>query len=116
MRDADVLEGADGSEEGAAAIVEREISCGQQAEIMHGLNNVLVSIMLNAQLIGWKLPSYSRLRRNVHEIERSAQRAGKLLKRLMAEERLRENPATCIGAGGANGDAGMPSGLHGDCD
>lgn len=57
----------------------------EQAEILHGLNNVLVSILLNAQLIEWKLPSYSRLRRNVHEIERSAQRAGALLKRLRAE-------------------------------
>jgi hypothetical protein len=56
---------------------------GQQAEVLHGLNNVLVSILLNAQLIEWKLPSYSHLRRNVHEIERSAQRAAVLLKRLL---------------------------------
>jgi hypothetical protein len=41
---------------------------GKQAEVLHGLNNVLVSILLNAQLIEWKLPSYSSLRRNVHEL------------------------------------------------
>lgn len=51
-------------------------------EIVHGLNNVLVSILLNAQFMEWKLPSYSRMRRNTHEIQRSAQRAGVLLKRL----------------------------------
>ena len=72
---------------------EAETCCGQQGEILHGLNNVLVSIVLNAQLIAWKLPTYSRLRRNVHEIERGAQRAGVLLKRLLAEKRLREDPA-----------------------
>ncbi len=51
-------------------------------EILHGLNNMLVSILLNAQVIEWKLPSYSRIRRNVHEIERSAQRGAVLLNRL----------------------------------
>ena len=65
---------------------------GQQAEILHGLNNVLVSILLNAQLIEWKLPSYSRLRRNVHEIERSTQRASMLLKQLLAEAKARKGP------------------------
>ena len=51
-------------------------------DILHGLNNALVSILLNAQVIGWKLPSYSRLKRNVHEVERSAQRGGLLVQRL----------------------------------
>jgi hypothetical protein len=51
-------------------------------DILHGLNNALVSILLNAQVIEWKLPSYSRLRRNVHEVERSAQRGGLLVQRL----------------------------------
>ena len=51
-------------------------------EILHGINNVLVSIVLNAQIMEWKLPSYSKMRRNTHEIQRSAQRAGVLLKRL----------------------------------
>ena len=55
------------------------------SEILHGLNNVLVSILLNAQIMEWKLPSYSRMRRNTHEIQRSAQRAGVLLKRLAGQ-------------------------------
>jgi len=57
---------------------EREPCC----DILHGLNNALVSILLNAQVIEWKLPSYSRLKRNVHEVERSAQRGGLLVQRL----------------------------------
>jgi len=40
------------------------------AELLHGLNNVLVGMLLNAQVLEWKLPSYSRLKRNLHEIER----------------------------------------------
>ena len=52
------------------------------SQILHGLNNMLVSILLNAQVIEWKLPSYSRIRRNVHEVERSAQRGAVLLSRL----------------------------------
>ena len=54
----------------------------EPSQILHGLNNMLVSILLNAQVIEWKLPSYSRIRRNVHEIERSAQRGAVLLSRL----------------------------------
>ncbi len=51
-------------------------------DILHGLNNMLASILLNAQLIEWKLPSYSRVKRNVHEVERSAQRGAALVTRL----------------------------------
>lgn len=50
--------------------------------ILHDLNNVFVSILLNAQVIEWKLPSYSRIKRNVHEVERSAQRGAVLVKRI----------------------------------
>ena len=53
------------------------------AEILHGLNNVLASMLLNAQVLEWKLPSYSRSRRYLHEIERNAQRGGELVKRLL---------------------------------
>ena len=42
------------------------------AEILHGLNNVLASVLLNAQVMEWKLPSYSRSKRYLHEIERNA--------------------------------------------
>jgi hypothetical protein len=54
----------------------------EPSQILHGINNMLVSILLNAQVIEWKLPSYSRIRRNVHEVERSAQRGAVLLSRL----------------------------------
>jgi hypothetical protein len=46
----------------------------ESAELLHGLNNVFVTMLLNAQVLEWKLPSYSRLKRNLHEIERNAQR------------------------------------------
>ena len=52
---------------------------------LHDLNNVLVSILLNSQVIEWKLPSYSRIKRNVHEVERSAQRGGLLVKRILQQ-------------------------------
>jgi hypothetical protein len=52
--------------------------------LLHDLNNVLVTILLNAQVVGWKLPSYSRLKRNVHEIERGAQRGAVMVSRLRA--------------------------------
>ena len=55
----------------------------ESAELLHELNNVLVSMLLNAQVMEWKLPSYSRLKRNLHEVERNAQRGGELVKRLL---------------------------------
>jgi len=57
---------------------------GDCAEILHGLNNVLASVLLNAQVMEWKLPSYSRSKRYLHEIERNAQRGGELVRRLLA--------------------------------
>jgi hypothetical protein len=62
---------------------EVQVCAEDLGEIVHGLNNVLVSILLNAQFMEWKLPSYSQMRRNTHEIQRSAKRAGVLLKRLV---------------------------------
>jgi hypothetical protein len=55
----------------------------ESAELLHELNNVFVGMLLNAQVMEWKLPSYSRLKRNLHEIERNAQRGGELVKRLL---------------------------------
>ena len=52
--------------------------------LLHDLNNVLVAILLNAQIVEWKLPSYSRLKRNVHEIERGAQRGAFIVSKLRA--------------------------------
>src|SRR5271157_1623361 len=58
-------------------------ACDDCSEILHGLNNVLASMLLNAQVMEWKLPSYSRSKRYLHEIERNAQRGGELVKRLL---------------------------------
>src|SRR5215471_11613628 len=55
----------------------------ESAELLHELNNVFVGMLLNAQVMEWKLPSYSRYKRYLHEIERSAQRGGELVKRLL---------------------------------
>ena len=55
----------------------------ESAELLHELNNVFVSVLLNTQVMEWKLPSYSRLRRNLHEVQRNAQRGGELAKRLL---------------------------------
>jgi hypothetical protein len=59
---------------------ERREEC---TEILHSLNNVLASVLLNAQVMEWKLPSYSRTKRYLHEIERNAQRGGELVRRLL---------------------------------
>ncbi|HLI63103.1 MAG TPA: hypothetical protein VKV05_06865 [Terriglobales bacterium] len=37
---------------------------------------------MNAQVLEWKLPPYSHLKRSVRELERSAQRGSEMLKRL----------------------------------
>jgi hypothetical protein len=65
-------------------------------ELLHDLSNTFAAMLLNAQVLDGKLPSYSRAKRYIHEIERSAQRGGMLLKRLL--DRL---PASGSGAGDA---------------
>src|SRR5450755_4730918 len=60
-----------------------EGACTDCGAILHGLNNVLAAMLLNAQVLEWKLPSYSRSRRYLHEIERNAQRGGALVKQLL---------------------------------
>ena len=83
-------------------------------DLLHELSNLLTAVLVNAQVLGWKLPPYSHLKRPVREVERSAQRAGELLKRLrqrcpqaadpavlscgpasFAAERLQSAGATC---------------------
>jgi phospho-acceptor domain-containing protein len=69
---------------------------GKCTDLLHDLNNVLFSILLNAQVLERKLPSYSRLKRNLHEIERNAQRGGELVKRLLQYQELpRRDEMTC---------------------
>jgi hypothetical protein len=71
-----------------ADLGEAKAACGDCADILHGLNNVLASMLLNAQVMEWKLPSYSRSKRYLHEIERNAQRGGELVKRLLGRLQL----------------------------
>lgn len=72
------------------------------AATLHGLNNALLTILLNSQLIDGKLPTYSKIRRNLHEIERSAQRAGVLVKRLLVAHS--GHFQSDLSAGGCGGD------------
>jgi hypothetical protein len=59
------------------------LQCSDCEELLHELSNVVTGVLLNAQVLEWKLPPYSHLKRSVHEVERNAQRGSELLKRLM---------------------------------
>lgn len=59
-------------------------ACGSCAEVLHELANVMTAVLTNTQVLSWKLPPYSHLKRSVHEVERNAQRGGELLKRLVS--------------------------------
>jgi hypothetical protein len=83
-----------GDSEGHVQVVEKacpsHFHCGECSEVLHELANAMVGVLTNAQVLGWKLPPYSHLKRAVHELERGAQRSGELLKRL--RERCPERP------------------------
>ncbi len=53
------------------------------SRLLHDLNTVLGGMLVNAQVMQWKLPTYSHCKRYLREIERSAQRGGSLLNQLM---------------------------------
>ncbi len=55
------------------------------AHLIHELANTTTAVLVNVQVLGWKLPAYSRLKRPLHEIERNAQRGGELMKRLLSQ-------------------------------
>ena len=57
---------------------------GECTDLVHELANTTTAVLINAQLLGWKLPPYSRLKRPVREIERNAQRGSELIKRLLS--------------------------------
>ena len=73
-----------GDSEGCA----RDTACPSQAQtvgctdLLHELSNLVTGVLVNAQVLGWKLPPYSHLKRPVREVERNAQRVSELLKRL----------------------------------
>jgi hypothetical protein len=59
------------------------LQCSDCEVLLHELSNVVTGVLMNAQMLEWKLPPYSHLKRSVREMERNAQRGGELLKRLM---------------------------------
>jgi hypothetical protein len=58
------------------------LQCGDCEELLQELSHLITGVLTNAQLLAWKLPPYSHLKRSVREMERSAQRSSELLKRL----------------------------------
>jgi|SRR5580704_15061302 hypothetical protein len=74
--------------------------CEECGELLHGLNNALASVLLNAQVMAWKMPSYSRGKRYLHEIERNAQRGGELVKRLLERSQAKCQTGQCPGRTG----------------
>ncbi len=65
-------------------------------ELLQELNNSFAAVVMNAQVLDGKLPSYSRSKRYIHEIERSAQRGGALIKRLL-DRFPADDTGTCNG-------------------
>ena len=65
-------------------------NCDECATMLHELSNVMTGVLTTAQLLSWKLPPYSHLKRSVREVERGAQRGGELLRRL--KERCSAQP------------------------
>ncbi len=62
-----------------------QLRCSDCAGLVHELSNTMTAVLMNAQLLEWRLPPYSRLKRPVLEVERNAQRSGELLKRLLRQ-------------------------------
>ena len=75
------------------------LQCCDCEELLHELSNVITGVLMNAQVLEWKLPPYSHLKRSVREVERNAQRGGELLKRLMRRLARVEAKSGSAGAG-----------------
>jgi hypothetical protein len=68
------------------------------SSLLHELSNLVTGVLLNAQVLEWKLPPYSHLKRPVREVARNAQRSSELLKRLVhlcAEADRQAEPQSC---------------------
>jgi hypothetical protein len=66
------------------------------AGLVHELANTITAVLVNVQVLGWKVPPYSRLKRPLREIERNAQRGGELMKRLLTHLTIDgSDPASC---------------------
>lgn len=81
-------------------------------ETVHALSNVMTAVLMNSQVLDWKLPPYSRLKRLVREIERNAQRGGELLKRLQRQL----GPVASPDISGADEFCGLAPGAAGGAD
>jgi len=73
----------EGGERDAKAPCSSHAGCSGCADVVHELANAMTAVLINAQVLEWKLPPYSRMKRPVREIERHAQRGGALLKSLL---------------------------------
>ena len=60
------------------------------ADTLHELANTMTAVLIHAQVLEWKLPPYSRLKRSVREIEHHAQSGSALLKRLLQQLQAKE--------------------------
>ena len=92
------------------------LQCGDCAEVLHELSNVITAVLMHSHVLQWKLPPYSHLKRLVRDIERNAQRGNTLLKRLMrrlggAELSPESEPAP-VPSGAVNAGAGAKSQPH----
>lgn len=52
-------------------------------ELLYELERLMGGMLVNAQVMQWKLPPYSHSKRYVREIERSAQRGGSIVQQLL---------------------------------
>lgn len=86
------LASSDGEcEAGASGRAHASHLSSECAATLHALNNAVSVILLNAQVMEWKLPPYSHVKRHAREIERNAQRSAELLKQL-----ARKSPVVSI--------------------
>jgi len=81
------------------------LQCRDCEELLHDLASVLTGVLMQSQMVAWKLPPYSHLKRSVREIERNAQRGSELMKRIMrrlgeGDEPRRKEAAIETGAAG----------------
>jgi len=79
----------DGEENGAATSLSLR-AYPHFAGTLHELANSVTALLINTQVLDWKLPPYSHLKRSVREIERHAQRSSALVKRLLSKFEARE--------------------------
>ncbi len=84
-----------------AANLGSRFSADECDDLLHQLSNVLTSVIMSAQMLEWKLPAYSHLKRPLRELERNAQRGGELVKQFL--RRVGEGPSdpACISIAGS---------------